>query len=539
MKFSRRAFVKSLPIAYCSLASGAFFAKKSVPNILLVMCDDMGYSDLGCYGSEISTPNVDKLAAEGIRFKKFYNTARCCPTRASLLTGQYSHKVGMGWMTASDLGTDSYQGELNNKCVTVAEALKPAGYKTYICGKWHVTFDKNMAPDGDKSSWPCQRGFDHFYGHLSGGGGYYKPNTLTRDNTRIVADDNFYLTDNVTNEAVNYINEHFKSENSSPMFMYLAYYAPHRPLHVHKEDMAKYEGKYMVGWDKIRDKRLKKQKAMGLIDENVALSPREGIPAWDDVPDDKKPLWDKRMAAYAGQIECMDRNFGKVIDAMKKNGQLDNTIVLFLSDNGACAEGAGSGNIGTIGQPDDNESYRANWANVSDTPYRLYKHFTHEGGISSPLIIRWPSKIANQGGFTDEFGHVIDLLPTCLDVANAEYPSTFKGQVINQPDGISLLPAIEGGKLPIRPIFWEHEANCAVRLGDWKLVSKSRNKKPYEGPWELYNIKQDPTELNDVSGKSPEMKKKLQDLWNSWAKENGVLPLDNSGWGVKIKKSIR
>ncbi|ARN55653.1 arylsulfatase [Sedimentisphaera salicampi] len=540
MTLNRRDFLKALPLAYCSAAYGDTLKKTKKPNILVVLVDDMGYSDLGCYGSEISTPNIDRLAEEGVRFRKFYNTARCCPTRASLLTGQYQHSVGMGWMTASDLGTDAYQGELNDECITIAEGLKPAGYTSYMLGKWHVTFHENMSKDGDKSSWPLQRGFDHFYGHLTGGGSYYNTPTMTKDNKRIELKDGEYLTDRVAEEAVDYIDNHFEEKAADPMFMYLAFYAPHRPLQVPDKYLQKYQGKYMIGWDELRKRRFKKQKEIGLFDETYKLSPRDPrVPAWKDIPNNKKKLWDKRMAAYAGQIECMDYNLGMVLNKLKEKGELDNTLIMFLSDNGACAESAGKGNIETIGKPGDKESYKINWANASDTPFRKYKKDTYEGGICTPLIVRWPGKVSGKGGYTDEYGHVIDILPTCLDVGEAVYPSKHKGNPINKPDGTSLMPAFKGGSMPRRPLYWEHEANRAVRYGKWKLVSPGQNKKPYAGQWYLYDIEKDPCELNDLSEKFPKLKKKMIELWDSWAKKNGVYPLDNSGWRPKIKKSVR
>ncbi|MFI4911743.1 MAG: arylsulfatase [Sedimentisphaeraceae bacterium JB056] len=512
------------------------------PNILLVMSDDMGCSDIGCYGGEINTPNINRLAEEGVRFKKFYNTGRCCPSRASLLTGQYSHRVGMGWMTGADLGTESYAGQLNKKGITIAEGLKLNNYETYMCGKWHLSLDKNISPDGDKSSWPCQRGFDHYYGHLGGGYGYYTRDDLLRDNKFVPTGDDFYLTNNVTAEAVNYLESHLAEKTGKPFFMYLAYYAPHRPLHVPAQYSEKYEGKYLKGWDRIRQERIKRQKEMGLIDDDVKLSERgpvdsdEMIPAWESVPQEQRKLWDKRMATYAGQIECMDEGLGKVIDTLRDAGELDNTLVIFVSDNGACAEIRGDGNIDTIGGPETVESYRPNWANVSNTPYRLYKHYVHEGGVMTPLIVRWPSVVKGQGGFCEQIGHFIDILPTCLDAAGVEYPESFDGNKINMPNGVSLLPALQGRKLPQRNLYWEHEANRGIRSGDWKLVSVSVRQEPYLRPWELYNLKDDPTEMNDLAAVLPEKKKKLEAMWEKWAIENEVYPLDGSGWSERMAK---
>ncbi|MFI4911810.1 MAG: arylsulfatase [Sedimentisphaeraceae bacterium JB056] len=544
MELNRRTFLKIIPAAFLSANTFRVYGehKMAKPNIVVIMADDMGYSDLGCYGGEISTPNIDRLAAEGLRFRNFYTAARCCPTRASLLTGQYSHKVGMGWMTGADLGTESYSGELSDDCVTVADALKGCGYKTYMCGKWHVTRDDNIHPGGDKSSWPIQRGFDHFYGHLSGSGSYYDPRDLVRDNDFIAPDGEFYMTENVTEQANSYLLDHFKQAGESPFFMYLAYYAPHRPLQVSEKYYEKYVGKYLKGWDVLREERFERQKKLGLIDVDAelspkSLSPRNGIeiPDWDKIPEVERVLWDKRMAVYAGQIECMDNGIGQILDTLNSAGELDNTLIMFLSDNGGCAEITGQGTPEIIGSPLSDESYRANWANVSNTPYRFYKQNIYEGGIIAPFIVRWPGKTAGRGGYCDEVGHVIDILPTCVDAAGGRLKPADAGKI----DGMSLLPVFKGGKIEKRPLYWEHEANRGVRAGSWKLVSNSVTDEPYIMPWELYNLEEDPTEIYDLADKYNNKKMQLVGMWNKWANDNEVFPLDGSDWNSRVKKSVR
>lgn len=515
----------------------------SKPNILLIMVDDMGFSDIGCYGGEIDTPNIDQLAAEGLRYTQFYNTARCCPTRASLMTGQYAHKVGLGWMTASNLGHPGYTGSLGNNSITIAQTLKPAGYRCYMSGKWHVVFDKHMKPEGPKHNWPRQRGFDRFYGGLAGGGSYYKPDSLCLENTRIEApDENYYYTDAIGNYAVEFLNDHFKKYKDKPFFMYTAFYAPHRPLHAKPEDIAKYRGKYKLGWDQLRSDRYKRQLEMGLIEDNWELSGRTShVPAWNKVPDKQKDLWDMRMATYAAQVDCMDQNIGRILDVLRKNGQMDNTVIFFLSDNGGCAEGAGKGKIEIIGTAKTNESYRTAWANASNTPFRLFKKDGHEGGIASPLVVHWPKGLTVPKGSIckQTMGHVIDIMPTCLDLAGANYPAEFKGKKIDPVAGKSLLPTFSGEEVPREALYFEHQANRAVRAGKWKLVSKSTRKPPYTSEWELYNMEKDRTELHDLSKQHPEIVTKLKEMWHQWALENNVYPLDNSGWGEKIKASVK
>ncbi|NIA31745.1 MAG: sulfatase-like hydrolase/transferase, partial [Actinobacteria bacterium] len=329
--FKRRDFLKTIGLGATTLAipqallSRANVAKK--PNIVLIMADDMGYSDIGCYGGEVHTPNIDRLAANGIRFTQFYNTARCCPTRASLMTGLYPHQVGMGWMTVRDLGTVGYRGDLNNRGVTIAEVLKQDGYGTYMAGKWHLTFDKYW--NGPKHSWPRQRGFDRFYGTIAGAGSFYTPNTLTRDNTRIEApSEGYYYTDAISDNACDFIAEHRQSKRDNPFFLYVAYTAPHWPLHAKPEDIAKYRGKYLKGWDALRRERYARMIEMGIIDKKWALTPREkNITPWAQVDKKRREWMNLKMAIYAAQIDCMDQGIGRIVSTLEKEGQLENTLI--------------------------------------------------------------------------------------------------------------------------------------------------------------------------------------------------------------------
>jgi arylsulfatase len=497
-------------------ALGQGQAPARAPNIVLILADDMGFSDIGCYGSEIPTPNLDRLAGRGLRFTQFQNTARCCPTRASLLTGLYPHQAGIGHMVV-DRGFPAYQGHLNGRCVTIAEALRPAGYTTLMSGKWHV--------GENRPHWPTDRGFDHYFGLINGSSSYFQVDqgkTLALDDKPYTPPDKgFYLTDAITDHAVGFLDRH--TSRDKPFFLYLAYTAPHWPLHALPEDIEKYRGKYMMGWDELRRQRHERMIQMGLVRKEWPLTPRDQrAPAWKDVGD--KAFRDLSMAVYAAQIDRMDQNIGRVLTSLDRSGLADNTLVLFLADNGGCAEEINRGKPGVgPGGPDSYWSYGLPWANASNTPFRLYKHWVHEGGISTPLIASWPGRIKEPGSITHQPGHLIDLMATCVDVGNARYPATFNGNAITPMEGRSLRPVFEGRHREPHPaICWEHEGNRAVRQEGWKLVSR------YEGGsgWELYDMEADRTEMSDLGAKHPAKVKELSAIWDAWAARVGVEPWD-------------
>ena len=436
---TRRSFLKAIGAGALGLGIPSFAKPGSArPNIVIIMVDDMGFSDIGCYGGEIKTPNIDRLAANGLRFKQFYNTGRCCPTRASLLTGLHPHQAGIGHMTEtpkapSPLTNEPYQGYLNDRCVTIAQLLKKAGYHTLMTGKWHLGYHR-------KECWPLQRGFDKYFGIISGACDYFKParqRGLTYMNEHVKAPDGFYTTDAFTDYACRFIEEAIKTEDK-PFFLYLAHNAPHWPLEAKAKDLRKYEGKYKAGWHEISKRRLKQQRAMGLINSNWTAAPHEG-PKWESLSKEQKNILDLRMAAYAACIDSIDQNVGKLIRKLKSLKKYDNTIIFFLSDNGACQEGGilGSGNEESIRNPMSTQGTsgprcgRA-WANASNTPFRLYKHFVHEGGMSTPLVVHWPSGIPKKshGSFVDSFGYLPDFTPTCLELAGARYPTKWNGRSI-------------------------------------------------------------------------------------------------------------
>ena len=529
------------------------------PNIILIMSDDMGYSDIGSYGGVINTPVLDGLAANGLRFTQFYNTARCCPTRASLLTGLYQHQAGIGHMM-SDRGSDAYRGDLSKNAVTIAEVLKQAGYATYMSGKWHVTPYKASEENPSKDNWPLQRGFDKFFGTINGAGSFFDPNSLTRGNEFIAPSKYFYYTDAISDNAVKFIEEH---NTEKPFFMYLPYTAAHWPMHAKPEDIAKYKGKFDEGWDALRQTKYEQMLKMGLIKPEWKLSEKDGIPDWEHA--ERKSWYSSLMEVYAAMVDCMDQGIGSVMNSLEKKGIKENTLVFFLQDNGGCAEEYGfvdsiaphyrdidpdekkpmkEGEFQTDmvprytrdGRPvlvgkglepggdDTYFGYGKPWANASNTPFRTYKHWVHEGGIATPLIVHWPSGIAAKNEFRHQPGHLIDIMATCIDVAGGEYPDTFSGNTITPLEGISLTPAFNNQDLADRAIFWEHEGNKAVRLGKFKLVSKWKKDSEYN--WELYDLESDRSELNDLIEQMPEKATELETLWKGWAQKVGVLTWD-------------
>lgn len=513
-------------------------AQDKRPNIVLIMADDMGYSDLGCYGGEVQTPNIDGLAKEGIRYRQFYNAARCCPTRASLMTGLYPHQAGMGWMAAADLGTPEYQGNLNNTSVTIAEVLKSAGYSTYMTGKWHLTNERKIKGEV-KDNWPKQRGFDRYFGIIPGGANYFTP-TVYSNNKSYKAPKDFYLTNAISDTSVAYIKDHVATEKDKPFFMYVAYTSPHWPLHALQKDIAKYKDIYQVGWDSIRKARFARQKELGLFPEDALMTPRDPeIPAWKDEPQKLKKEMAMRMAIYAAQIDIMDQGVGRIITELKNAGELDNTLIFFLSDNGACAEYISSGKSKKIdGTADTFESYRINWANVSSTPFKEYKHYTYEGGIATPFIVHWPNGVKSDlnGSFTGNYGQIMDVMATCVDVANATYPKEFNGNQITPMQGKSLTPNFKGKVLDRGEIFWEHEANIALRDGKWKMVAKTKPKHKFsKSSLRLYDLQSDPTEMNDLSAEYPEKLESMYENWHSWGESIHVFPMNTRMYNDRMQ----
>jgi len=502
-------------------------AQEKRPNIVVILADDLGFSDVGCYGSEIPTPNIDLLANAGVRFTRFYNNTRCCPSRASLLTGLYPHDAGIGRMaedpedsTVNNEGVDGYRGYLTKNSVTIAEVLKSAGYHTYMSGKWHVGMH-------GKDKWPLQRGFERYYGILSGGSSYLKPfppRGITVDNgaTSYDVPDDYYTTDAFADNAVNFIRE---QKDDKPFFLYLAFNAPHWPLHAKRADIDKFQGEYSIGWDSVRHERWRKQLKLGLVKPEWGLTERDMRP-WTELTAKEQQDVAYRMSVYAAQVYALDYNIGKVIETLKARKQFDNTLILFLSDNGAAAEPyqeLGGKPMDEVNNPAKfwAVSYGAGWATVSNTPYKKWKNTTYEGGTSTPLIVSWPAGIgASKGGWVQTPHHIIDILPTALEAAGADYPSQYQGNAVIPTPGISMLPVIRTGNGPIHDYFyWEHEENCAVIYGAWKAVKKLPGDQ-----WELYNLEKDRIEKSNVAAAYPAVLQDLAAHWDDWAKAHKVFP---------------
>ncbi|QCX37415.1 arylsulfatase [Aureibaculum algae] len=522
-------FISLLFLASCK--KNEVETTKQRPNIILIMSDDMGYSDISPFGGEIDTPNLTKLADEGLKFTQFYNTGRCCPTRASLLTGCYPQEAGVGHMTnppsnavGHNYGVLEYQGYLSKNTVTIAEVLKASGYTTMMAGKWHLGYE-------NIDQWPMQRGFDNFYGIVPGAANLFKPvhpRGIVSGNEKIeITDPDFYTTDVFTDNAIQFINQSKNKSADKPFFLYLAYNAPHWPIQAPQEVVDKYKGKYKEGWQKLRLERYERMKKMGIINSDWQLTPQDSRD-WDSLDEDKKKEMDLRMAIYAAMVDRMDQNIGRLVDSLKTNNLFDNTIIMFLNDNGACAEFSELAD-GPAAQLETKEgyilTYGSAWANASNTPYREYKHWLHEGGIATPFIIHWPNGIEAKmnGKIINGYGFLPDIMATVLDVSNADYPLNFNNNAIVPMSGKSLVPLWNNAEKQIHsePIFWEHEGNKAVRMGKYKLVQKWEKD---QNNWELYNMDNDRTEMHNLIQEMPEKATEMIGYYDSWATRIKVLP---------------
>ncbi len=475
-----------------AVASSAQAAER--PNIVLMMVDDLGFSDFGCYGSEIETPNVDALAAGGVRMNQFYNTAKCHSSRICLLTGKYTFQAG---------------NEAMDKALTVAEVMRHNGYFTAMAGKWHLKQE------------PTDRGFQRYWGHLSGATNFFTGDDTFRLNGEKWSDfgDDFYTTDANVDYAIRFIDEALETEK--PFFQYIAFNAPHYPLQAKKEDVLKYKGRYALGWDKLRARRYAKQVELGIIDSKHKLSPRpDYIPSWEKLTEDERAWEEARMEVFAAMVDCVDQNIGRLVSHLKQKGVYDNTLILLCSDNGACPFERTRGKDLRPWDPKSYWCYDVGWAHAGNTPFRWYKQNQHEGGISSPLIAHWPKGLSARSGFiSDQPGHLIDLLATCMDAAGAEYPAEFDGKPTTPIQGKSLLPILNGKQRDGHEwLYFQFADNRAIRRGDWKAVSARG------GKWELYNLAEDRTELNDLATGKPELLSELRELWHHVAETVDELP---------------
>ncbi|WP_232625230.1 arylsulfatase [Pareuzebyella sediminis] len=527
------------------------------PNIIIIMADDLGFSDLGCYGGEIDTPNLDRLALNGVRSNAFYNTSRCCPTRASLLTGLYPHQAGLGRMTM-DAGLPGYRGSLQPNTVTLAEVLKKQGYQTGMVGKWHVSetvdlggekqlkwlsHQEENGPFSNLDSYPTARGFDKYYGNLWGVVDYFDPFSLV-NGTEQVKDvpDDYYHTKAICDSAVAYVEQFSRKRN--PFFLYVAHCAPHWPLQAPEDAVQKYMKVYQKGWKAIRRDRYERLINKGIISRETEL-PDFMFPnkEWNTNPDKD---WDARaMAVHAAMVDLLDKSVGKLLDELESSGELDNTLILFLSDNGASAErpskyGPGFDRAGStrngemVSFPVDKEALPGpqtvvsgigpTWAHTVNTPFRYWKARVFEGGINTPFIAFWPRGIKEKGAVRELPAHVTDIMATCIDVAGGKYPTTFKGHAITPSPGKSIMPILNGTARSgtQATFFWEHFGAKALRKANWKLV-----KLDGQSPWELYDLAVDKTEIHDVAMKNKELVKQLQEEWERLAHTYQVYPAPN------------
>ena len=518
-----------------TLAQGALAEKKPPrPNIILILADDMGYSDPGCYGGEINTPNIDRLAANGLRFTQFYNASRSCPSRASLLTGLYAHQAGLA-QNGRNLSTNA---------VTIAEVLKTAGYRTGMSGKWHLSETIPLKKNEDQLKWlshqvdsgnfapletyPHMRGFDEFWGIVWGVVDYFDPFSLVHNGEPVKeVPKDFYMTDFVTEKAIDLIKDFDRTDD--PFFMYVAFNSPHWPLHALPEDIDKYRGRYNDGWDSLRVRRYRKMLSQGLFDSKTApLAKNESGFLWEDC---KRKDWEAaHMEVHAAMVDRMDQGIGRILDELKRRGMTDNTLIIFMSDNGASPERGfkpGFDRTGylrtgeainyTYDRPGPHNTYGylgQAWAGAINSPFRYWKVQSYEGGMCTPMIVQWPKGLKTKpGSITTQPGHVMDIMATCLDVTGAQYPKTYKGNNIESLEGISLLPILQKKKYTgHQTLAWEHEGGRAFRKGDWK-ISALRNK-----DWELFNLATDRTETRNLAAENPEKLKELIGLWEQWAK---------------------
>lgn len=511
----------TLALLGCGLQpAGAQTAGDERPNIILIMVDDLGFSDVGVYGAgEIQTPNIDRLAQEGIRFRQFYNNAISAPTRAALITGQYAHRAGVGFFNVN-LGLPAYQGFLNRESLTFAEVLKQAGYSTLMSGKWHVGDDKDQSPN--------QRGFDRFFGFIGGASNYFQDPegkdslVLFKDSEPVHLAPDKYLTEAISDHALEFLDE--QNDENKPFFLYLAFNAPHWPLQAPKEDVERYKGVYNLGWDSLRNVRYRNSIERGVTRAGQPIAVRDtSIPLWNRLTYDEQQFWQRRQEVYAAMIDRTDREIGRVLDKLKELKKDDNTLIVFISDNGAQG-GEGlyaytrrtSGAVGTAGSY---ELQNSNWSQTGNSPLRNYKGRPYEGGISSPFIAWFPKKV-KAGDPVDGTGHIIDLAPTFYELAGAQYPESFNGVAVHPLAGKSLLPVLTGETDKVErgePLFWERAGNKAVRSGKWKLVSIYP-----QNTYELYDIDADRAENHDVAAKHPDVVERLKKEYAQWAKKNDV-----------------
>lgn len=539
------------------------------PNIVVVLVDDLGYADLGCFGSEITTPNVDRLASEGVQFTDFHATPMCSPSRAALLTGCNPHAVGVGTVAHLDPGFPGYQEELAADAATLAEVLRDGGYATFMVGKWHLTKDSDQSAGAPKHSWPCQRGFDRFYGFLDAFTNLHHPHRLMEDNHQVDVDaypEGYYLTDDLTDHAIAMVRELKAADPGKPFFLYVAHGAVHAPLHAKRADIERYRGRYDAGWDALRAERFARQVELGVVEPGTRVAPRNTEPghdvaAWDSLSPTEQELFARHMEVFAAMVDNVDQNTGRLLAALDQLGELDNTIVVFTSDNGASREGEVTGTsayyvhllegddvdadrarIDDLGGPRTTPHYPRGWAMAGNTPFRLYKINTHAGGHRVPFVWDWPAgrRAGLVGdGVRRQYAHLVDLMPTFLELAGVERPAERNGVALRPMDGRSLTSVLRD---PVAPParteqFYEMNGHRGYYRDGWEVVTLHQALTEFgDHEWELYDLRRDPTELDDLAAADPERVAELATAWEAAAWANRVYPLDE---GSNVKYLVR
>ncbi|MCY4663212.1 MAG: arylsulfatase [Acidimicrobiaceae bacterium] len=550
-------------------------APEGAPNVIVMMADDLGYSDLGCYGAEIDTPELDRLAADGLRYTDFHVNPMCSPTRASLLTGLNHHMAGMATVPHGDPGFPGYAFELRDNAAIISEAFRDSGWATFMLGKWHLTKDSHLSDGAPKASWPLQRGFDRYYGILDAFTNFHQPHRLYADNHHLDIDDypdDYFFSDDLTDQAVRMVDELRSSHPTRPFFMYFAHGAVHAPLQAPAADIERFRGCFDEGWDVLRDRRFDRQRELGVVPPDAVLPPRNTeerheVGPWDELDDRSKKLFARYMEVYAGMVHNVDRNFGRLRRHLEAIGEWDNTIVLFTSDNGGSREGqytgtsayfrtlltqlwdtdlegvdADYGRIDLLGGPRTLAHYPMGWAMVSCTPFRLYKINTHRGGHSVPLIVNWPARFraageGMAGGIRTQYQHVTDVFPTLAELCGVEVPTTRHGVAAPEPAGASFAATLGDPSAPSThpEQYYEMLGHRGYYRDGWSVVACHRPRRPFsQDRWELHNLAEDPTESVDLAGEHPEKLDELMQAWDRAAWANQVFPLDEGNALLRI-----
>jgi arylsulfatase A-like enzyme len=530
-------------------------AKAGSPNIIVILADDLGYSDISPYGGEIRTPNIQQLADTGLRYNRFTVTAMCSPTRAALLTGLNQHSAGVGWVAEWDYGFPGYRGELAPDVVTLPQILQQNGYATYAAGKWHLTNGEHRSRVGPFSSWPTQKGFDRYWGFMEGETDQFEPAVIVSGNEvqEMPKDPNYYFPDDLTNHAIQMIKDLRAVDREKPFFLYYTPGAVHAPHHTKPEDRERYRGQYAQGWDKIREQRLAKQKQLGIVPANTQLAPHNPqVNSWDALTPDQQKMYARFQENYAGFVDNLDQQVGTLTDYLKQTNQLDNTIIVFMSDNGASAEGDVEGqqnglaffhyhktttaenlkHFDDLGGPTTHPHYPLGWVQASNTPFKHTKRTAHSGGVNTPMIISWPAGIPARGEIRTQFHHVNDLAPTLLEILAIKPPTQYKQLPVKPMEGISMAYTLADAQAPSKKHeqYYELEANRGYVQDGWKIATYREGSQSFDEPkWELFNLNDDISESQDLAEKFPDKVEELEKKWWKAAKQYQVLPMVDAG----------